>query len=181
MGYARLRLDKLREAEWGLGMNSVTITALPAAPLHALEIWSNPAEVAARFEAATGFALPPVGRASGSDALRLIRYEPTVWLVEGDPGGLPAILTDDGALTAIGGGIVRVRLSGPGWRSLLMEGGVFDAESPAFAPGCSAATLVDHVNLRLHVMSDDVCIAYVPQSYAADMIHFWETAATTLV
>lgn len=161
-------------------MTDVTIAALPAAPLHALEIWSNPALVAKRFEAATGFALPPLGRSSGNDALRLIRFEPTVWLAEGDVSALAAILGDDGALTAIGGGIVRVRLSGPGWRSLLMEGGVFDAESPRFAPGCSAATLTDHVNLRLHVENDDACIAYVPLSYAADMVHFWETAAPSL-
>ncbi len=161
-------------------MTDVTITPLPAAPLLAFEIWSNPALVARRFEAATGFALPPLGRSSGNDALRLIRFEPTVWLAEGDTSALAAILGDHGALTAIGGGIVRVRLSGPGWRSLLMEGGVFDAESPRFAPGCSAATLVDQVNLRLHVESDDACIAYVPLSYAAEMIHFWETAARTL-
>ena len=162
-------------------MTDVTIAALPAAPLHTLEIWSNPGEVAQRFEASTGFALPPSGRASGGDALRLIRFEPTVWLVEGDASALPAILGEDGALTAIGGGIVRVRLSGPGWRSLLMEGGVFDAETPDFAPGCSAATIIDHVNVRLYVENGDACIAYVPLSYAADMIHFWNTAARTLV
>ena len=162
-------------------MTDVTITALPAAPLHALEIWSNPGEVAKRFEAATGFALPPAGHASGSDALRLIRFEPTVWLVEGDASALPATLSKDGALTAIGGGIVRVRLSGPGWRSLLMEGGVFDAETPDFAPGCSAATIIDHVNVRLYVENGDACIAYVPLSYAADMILLWKTASRTLV
>ena len=162
-------------------MTDVTITALPAAPLHALEIWSNPGEVAQRFEATTGFALPPSGRASGNDALRLIRFEPTVWLVEGDASALLAVLGEDGALTAIGGGIVRLRISGPGWRSLLMEGGVFDAETPGFAPGCSAATIIDHVNVRLHVENADACIAYVPSSYAADMIEFWKTAARTLV
>lgn len=161
-------------------MTDVTIAALPAAPLHALEIWSNPSEVAQRFAAVTGFALPPSGRADGSDALRLIRFEPTVWLVEGDASTLPDILGEDGAQTAIGGGVVRVRLSGPGWRSLLMEAGVFDAESPGFAPGCSAATIIDHVNVRLHVESADACIAYVPLSYAAEMIHFWNTAARTL-
>ena len=162
-------------------MTDVTIAAQPAAQLHALEIWSNPGEVAQRFEASTGFALPPSGRASGGDALRLIRFEPTVWLVEGDSSALPAILGEDGALTAIGGGIVRVRLSGPGWRSLLMERGVFDAETPDFAPGCSAATVIDHVNVRLYVETDDACLAYVPSSYAADMIEFWNTAARTLV
>ena len=151
----------------------LTITPLAAAPLHAMEIWSHPADVAARFEATMGFALPRMGHSAGDAGCRLIRYEPTVWLVEGACDHLAEVLGKDGALTAIGGGIVRVRLAGPGWRRLLMEGGVFDAESPAFAPGCSAATLIDHVNVRLWVESEDACTAYVPLSYAADMIHFW--------
>jgi heterotetrameric sarcosine oxidase gamma subunit len=159
----------------------LTITPLPAAPLHAFEIWSNAPAVAKRFEAATGFALPPTGSSGGTDALRLIRYEPTVWLVEGDASALPAILGDDGSLTAIGGGIVRVRLSGKGWRTLLMEGGVFDAENPAFARGSSAATIVDHIAVRLHVVSDDACDAYVPASFSAGLVHFWEKAAGSLV
>ena len=153
-------------------MTDVTITALPAATLHALEIWSNPAAVVARFEAAAGFRLPPLGKSSGTDTLQLIRYEPTVWLVEGDVTPLPAILGNDGALTAIGGGIVRIRLSGPGWRRLLMEGGVFDAESAAFAPACSAATIIDHVPVRLHVVSNTTCIAYVPLSFSTGLLHF---------
>ena len=161
-------------------MTDVTITMLPAAPLHALEIWSNPASVATRFKEAAGFALPAIGRSDGNDALRLIRYEPTVWLVEGDVSALPGLLADDGALTAIGGSIVRVQLSGKGWRTLLMEGGVFDAENPNFAPGCSAATIIDHVNVRLHVVDDDICHAYVPLSYSEAMIHFWKTAALNL-
>ena len=161
-------------------MTDVTITVLPAAPLHALEIWSNPASVATRFKKAAGFALPAMGRSGGNDALRLIRSEPTVWLVEGDVSALPGLLADDGALTAIGGSIVRVQLSGKGWRTLLMEGGVFDAENPNFAPGCSAATIIDHVNVRLHVVDDDICHAYVPLSYSEAMIHFWKTAALSL-
>jgi heterotetrameric sarcosine oxidase gamma subunit len=161
-------------------VTDVTVTPLPAAPLHALEIWSNASAVAKRFKAATGFAFPTMGRSAGNDALRLIRYEPTVWLVEGDAAALPAILAGDGALTAIGGGIVRVRLSGKDWRSLLMEGGVFDAENPAFAPGCSAATIIDHVAVRLHVVSDDACDAYVPLSFSAALLHFWQEAATSL-
>lgn len=159
----------------------LTITPLPAAPLHALEIWGNATAVAKRFKATTGFALPPMGRSAGTDALRLIRYEPTVWLVEGDVSALPAILGEDGSLTPIGGGIVRVRLSGEGWRTLLMEGGVFDAESPAFAPGCSAATIIDHIAVRLHVVSDDACDVYVPASFSAGLVHFWEEAAASLV
>ncbi len=155
-------------------MTDVTITLLPAAPLHALEIWCNAPAVAKRFEAATGFALPLMGRSGGTDTLRLIRYEPTVWLVAGDARALPAILGDDGAITPIGGGIARVRLSGKGWRTLLMESGMFDAESPEFAPGCSAATIIDHVAVRLHVESEDLCDVYVPLSYSEGLVHFWE-------
>lgn len=157
-------------------MTDLTISQLPPAPLHAFEIWSDPQAVAARFAAACGFALPPRGRADGTAALQMIRVEPTVWLVEGDAAPLAAILGDDGALTAIGGGIVRVRIEGSRWRALLMQGGVFDAESPDFTCGCSAATLIDHVAVRLHVVRDDACDVYVPASYAAGLIHFWEQA-----
>ncbi len=161
-------------------MIDVTITPMPPAPLHTLEIWSNPAAVTKRFAAATGFSLPTMGRSGGTDALRLIRTEPTVWLVEGNASALPAILAEDGALTAIGGGFVRVALTGPGWRRLLMEGGVFDAENPAFGPGCSAATIIDHVNVRLHVTGDETCSAYVSLSFSKALLHFWEAAAKTL-
>lgn len=159
-------------------MIDVTITPMPPAPLHTLEIWSNVKAVAARFAKAKGLALPPMGKAGGKGGLTLIRFEPTVWLVEGDLTGLADILGEDGALTAIGGGIVRVALTGPGWRRLLMEGGVFDAEDLAFGPGCSAATIIDHVNVRLHVAGESECIAYVPASYSADLIDFWSIAAT---
>jgi heterotetrameric sarcosine oxidase gamma subunit len=161
-------------------VTDVTIFMLPAVPLHALEIWSSPAAVAKRFEAATGFALPPMGRSAGSDALRLIRFEPTVWMVEGDAQALCAILDEDGAMTAIGGGTTRARLSGPGWRRLLMEGGIFDAENLSFTPGCAAATIIDHVAMRLHVVCEDVCDAYVPASYSAGIVQFWESAVRGL-
>ena len=162
-------------------MTDVTITALPAAPLHVFEIWSKPSTVASRFEAALGRSLPVLGRALQLPAMRLIRYEPAVWLVDGDPAGLAEILGADGSVTAIGGGVVRVRISGAAWRSLLMEGGVFNAESTDFAAGSSATTLIDHVNVRLYVESLDACLAYVPLSYARDMIHFWTVAAKSLV
>ena len=161
-------------------MTDVTITTLPPASLYALEIWSNPVAVAKRFAKTTGFDLPAMGRSAGTEALRLIRYEPTVWLVEGDASALPALLAEDGALTAIGGGIVRVRLSGKSWRTLLMEGGVFDAENLKFAAGCSAATIIEHVNVRLHVLSENACVAYVPLSFSAALVHFWENAASSL-
>ncbi len=159
---------------------TTTITPLPAAPLHAVEIWGNPQAVAARAQSALGFGLPPMGHSAGNAALTLIRFEPSVWLAEGDASGLEAVLGDDGAVTAIGGGVVRVRLAGPGWRELLMEGGVFDAEAASFAPGAAAATIIDHVNVRLHVTSDAACTAYVPSSFAAAMLHFWEDALPLL-
>jgi heterotetrameric sarcosine oxidase gamma subunit len=162
-------------------VTEVTITTLPAAPLHVFEIWSNAAAVAKRFKAAMGFALPATGRSGGNDALRLIRFEPTVWLVEGDISSLGDVLAEDGALTAISGGIVRIRLFGKGWRKLLMEGGVFDAESPDFAAGCSAATIIDHVNVRLHVIDETTCDAYVPLSFSQGLLHFWRQAAGSLV
>jgi len=161
-------------------VTEVTITTLPAAPLHVFEIWGNAASVAKRFKAATGLALPATGRSGGNDALRLIRFEPTVWLVEGDISALGDVLAEDGALTAISGGIVRIRLSGHGWRTLLMEGGVFDAESPAFAAGCSTATIIDHVNVRLHVIDETTCDAYVPLSFSKGLLHFWKQAAGSL-
>ena len=162
-------------------MTDLAITALPPAPLHVLEIWSNPLAVLKRFEMVLGASLPLLGASLQLPEMRLIRYEPTVWLVEGKTGGLAEILGSDGSLTAIGGGLVRVRLSGAGWRSLLMEGGVFDAESMTFATECSAATVIDHVNVRLLIESDDACLAYVPLSYAHDVIHFWTVAAESLV
>ena len=161
-------------------MTDVSITALPAAPLYAFEIWSNPASVSERFNAAFSFALPTLGHSGGNEILRLIRYEPTVWLIEGDPSTLPGILADDGTLTAIGGGIVRIRLSGKGWRTLLMEGGVFNAESPNFVVGCSAATVIDHVAVRLHVVNEMTCDAYVPLSLSKGLMHFWQQAALNL-
>ena len=162
-------------------MTDLAITALPAAPLHVLEIWSNPSGVAKRFAKAFGHGLPPLGSSRQLPSMQLIRYEPTVWLVEGEIGGLAEVLGPDGSLTAIDGGLLRVRLSGARWRSLLMEHGLFDAESKDFAPGCSAATVIDHVNVRLLVENDDACVAYIPLSYAYDMIHFWTVAAESLV
>lgn len=157
-----------------------SITMLPAAPLHALEIWGNPQAVAGRVQRALGFAPPAMGQSAKNAATALLRYEPTVWLVEGDVSVLADTLGDDGALTAIGGGIVRMRIAGPGWRELLMEGGVFDTSAAAFPVGAIAATVIDHVGVRLHVESEDACIAYVPSSYAQSLHHFWDEALPLL-
>lgn len=153
-----------------------SITALPAAPLHALEIWSNPAAVATRVHKALGFALPVANRSAANAAITLMRFEPTVWLAEGDVSVLADTLGDDGALTAIGGGIVRFRIAGPGWRELLLEGGVFDTGAAAFPVGATAATIIDHVGVRLFVESEHACVVYVPASFAQSLHHFWDEA-----
>lgn len=157
-----------------------SITMLPAAPLHALEIWGNPARLAQRIENALGLALPTNNRSARNAANTLLRFEPTVWLVEGDVSVLADTLGDDGALTAIGGGIVRMRLAGPHWRELLLEGGFFDTSAAAFPVGATAATVIDHVGVRLWAESEDACIAYVPASYAESLHHFWEEALPLL-
>jgi heterotetrameric sarcosine oxidase gamma subunit len=107
----------------------------------------------------------------------VLRLSPTTWLVEGDVAALVRALGDGGALTPTGGGYRRVRLSGPKWRSLLMEGGLFDAESAKFAPGCTATTPIEHVTVTLRVESADSCLAYIPASHAADLLHFWRLSA----
>jgi heterotetrameric sarcosine oxidase gamma subunit len=152
------------------------ITILPPAPLFVMEIWSKPNEVAARFHVAFGFPLPPMGHSAVFGGMTLLRFEPTVWLVDGDIGELEAILADDGALTASGGGFARVLIAGPGWRTLLMEGGAFDAEDDTFMAGCCAATIIDHVAVRLMVKDNDACLAYVPASYAGGLMCFWNDA-----
>ena len=150
-------------------MTELAIELLAPAPLAMLELWGDPAVAAKRLAKALGHALPAAGRAEG----RVLRLGPATWLIEGDSADLEAPLGDGGALTAVGGGYARVRISGNGWRALLMEGGLFDAESAAFAPGCVATTLIEHVTVTLKVESADSCLALVPASHAADLVHFW--------
>lgn len=154
-------------------MTDVTIEHLGHAPLHVLELWGDPKPAAKRIAKVLGHDLPRAGRAEG----QVLRSGPATWLVEGDDAALAAALGDDGALTPVGGGLVRVRLSGPAWRNLLMEGSLFDAEDPEFAPSCVATALIEHVTVTLRVESADACLVYVPASHAADLLHFWQISA----
>lgn len=156
----------------------IEIDTRDAGDVHALELWDIGG--AGAVADVLGFALPPAGRSAGSDALRAIRVEPMVWLVEGDgfdPAALAAAVEAYGALTAIGGGFVRASLRGEGWRQVLMRDGVFDAESAAFGPGCVAATVIAHVAVRLHVVAEDRCDALVPASYAGPLVESWRKIA----
>lgn len=154
-------------------MTDVTIEPLGRAPLHVLELWGDPKAAAKRIAKALGHDLPNAGRAIGT----FLRLSPATWLVGGDVAALKAALGDGGALTAVGGGYERVRLSGPAWRSLLMEGGLFDAESPAFGTDSVVTTQIEHVTVTLRVESESACLAYVPASNAADLLHFWQISA----
>lgn len=158
-----------------------TIDVAAAMQVHALELWDRAA--ADRLAVVLGFTLPPPRRAAGDASLVAIRVEPAVWLLDGPalvPEAVEVALGDGGALTAIGGGLVRVRLSGTGWRALLTADGVFDAENPDFDAGSVAATIIAHVAVRLHVVDDMTCDAYVPASYATGLIHGWAEAAKVL-
>jgi hypothetical protein len=77
-------------------VTDVTITPLPAQPLHAIEIWSNPEAVARRFKAAIGFALPGTGRSDGSDALRIRPVSFAISLTNVSTDGAPEDACDSG-------------------------------------------------------------------------------------
>lgn len=150
-------------------MTEVGIELLGRGPLYQLELWGDPRPTAKRLAKALGHDLPPAGRAAGA----LMRTGPTTWLVAADPAPLAKAVGDGGSLTPVGGGLVQVRLSGPGWRSLLMEGGLFDAEDRAFGVDCVATTLIEHVTVTLRVETERACLALIPASHAEDLLHFW--------
>jgi heterotetrameric sarcosine oxidase gamma subunit len=159
---------------------SLTIATMSPEPLVQIEIWGDRDAVERRL----GAALPPAGRATTLNALRLMWWEPKVWLVRGSGDDLPARLADalgdDGAEFDVTGAFSRLRIAGAAWRDLIMIGGVFDAESPAFAPGSLAGTVIHHLPVRLDVIDAQTVDAYTPPSYAAELLHHWETAARRL-
>jgi heterotetrameric sarcosine oxidase gamma subunit len=153
-----------------------------------LELWGEVAVVSARFEGTFGTALPAASRSVSAGDLRIIWREPKAWMIAAPlarlqdvSAKLTDIVGDDGAVTDISGAAVRCTLRGPDWRALLTHGGVFDAEDPAFAPGCVAGTVVEHINLRIDVVSDNQADVYVAPSYAVDLLGYWETVAGSLV
>ena len=85
-------------------------------------------------------------------------------------------LGERGALAPIGGGLVRATLDGPGWRALLMIGGCFDAEDPAFAAGCVAATVIHHVPVWIAPAGPATCHVYCAASYASTLRELWDRA-----
>jgi len=85
-----------------------------------------------------------------------------------------------GAVMDISGSAVRCALNGDDWRILLTYGGVFDAEAPAFQPGCVAGTVVEHIPVCYDVIAEDHVDAYVAPGYAKDLFAYWASVARNL-
>ncbi|CAN5383288.1 hypothetical protein BH10PSE5_BH10PSE5_11410 [soil metagenome] len=150
-----------------------------------LELWSGAAQVRARFEAGFGVSLPDPNRSVSTGDLRVIWREPGAWMIRGPSLGdllerLTKVAGADGAVTDISGAASRCRLTGEDWRILLTHGGVFDAEDPAFAPGCVAGTVIEHMAVRYDVIAADTIDVYVAPSYAVDLLAYWTSIARDL-
>ncbi|MCX8499218.1 MAG: hypothetical protein ORN25_07610 [Caulobacteraceae bacterium] len=165
----------------------VTLQTPEPSRLLRFEIWSGHKAAQARLAKVLGGALPGVCKSADLGASRVIWVEQNTWLVRTSPADgdqtlatLTAALGKDGSATDMSGALRRLRISGPGWRTLLTIGSVFDAESPAFAPGSMAGTIVAHSPVRYDVISEDCVDAYTPPSYAPDLFGFWCEAAERL-
>ncbi len=158
--------------------SETSISILDPAALIAIDVWSDFDTVTARLADALNQAPPALGQSTALDgAWRALRLEPTVWWLVGPLEDLDARLTllaaalgDDGAATDLSGGFDRLSIRGD-WREILMFGGVFDAESPAFAIDCTVGTVLHHVAVRYDVIDENEVLVFVAPSYAADLLH----------
>ena len=108
--------------------------------------------------------------------IRAMQVEPRRWWLVDAGSKIEAIakaLGDKGALTPIGGGLMRATLTGPGWRSQLMISGVFDAENPDFKPGDCTATIIAHTSVWIDVISAETAHVYFAASLRGDMEQLW--------
>ena len=158
-----------------------------AASLIRFEIWSDTTACLERLAKALGAELPQTGKSANAGKMRLVWLEPMTWLVRApDAQGAKVLasieeaLGADGGACDISGALIRTRITGLAWRTLLTIGGVFDAEAAAFGPGCMAATVIAHAPVRLDVISKTEIDAYTPPSYAPDLFEFWDHAAARL-
>ena len=109
-----------------------------------------------------------------------LRVEPRRWWLLGAGDRLEALearIADHGALAPIGGGLVRATITGPGWRSLLMIAGLFDAEHPGFTTGSTVSTMIHHIAVRIAVTAPEACDVYFTASFAPALIEHWSQAA----
>ena len=135
---------------------SVSISIAPAGDVVVLDMW--------------GEGTPTL------DGVRAMQVEPRRWWLVDAGDKIEAIteaLGDMGALTPIGGDLMRATLTGSGWRSQLMISGVFDAENPDFKPGDCAATIIGHVSVWIDVISDETAHVYFAASLRTAIDHLW--------
>jgi len=156
-----------------------TAQALGPAALIAVDVWGAFDAASARLGERLRGSLPGLlGSANLAGGWRALRVEPTVWWLIGPLADLEAeliaaeaALGEDGAAVDLSGGFVRLEIAGPGWRELLMIGGVFDAEDPAFGPGSTAGTLLHHASVRYDAVDEGRVHLLVAPSYAQDLLH----------
>jgi sarcosine oxidase gamma subunit len=134
----------------------VSVAIEPAGDVVVLDLWDG--------------ALPSL-----DPAIATLSIEPRRWWLIG-AAGISVEIAERGTLTAIGGGLMRATLTGPGWRGLLTISGCFDSESPGFATGKIAATVIHHVPVWIAVTSDTTCDVYFAASYAATLAELWTKA-----
>lgn len=146
------------------------MTVGPVGALLALDLWK--ADDAAGAAGALGVALPGPGQAEGA----VLRVGPRRWWLVGtdfDRAGLAAALNGAGALTPVAGGWAHVQWSGMGWRDLIMQSGLIDAEHADFGPDTVAVTTLCHARCVVHVRGTDRCDVFVPASYADHCLSAW--------
>jgi heterotetrameric sarcosine oxidase gamma subunit len=162
-------------------VTEVTMAPIMGNTLFRLAIWDESGLT--RLANGLGADLPLPCRSCSIGDVRLLWLEAGHWLIScaselssDVKRRFETLLDDAGTIVEVSAALVGRRLSGPGWRELLMIGGVFDAEAPAFAPGSVARTVMHHSAVLLDVVSADQCDAYVPASYSAEFFAFWDAA-----
>lgn len=146
----------------------------PAHALLALDLW-DAADHAAASDA-VGVILPGPGQALALSSGAVLRVGPRRWWLDGtslDAGVLAEALHGSGTVTPVEGGWVRVQLAGAGWRDLVMESGLIDAETARFGPGTVAVTMLCHARCVIHVRAALRCEVLVPASYAEHCLEQW--------
>lgn len=165
-----------------------TVETLGPAALIAVDVWSDIDTAAARLAGTLGGSLPGLLEVSDlAGGWRAVRIEPTVWWLVGPLPDLEAALAateaalaDGGAAVDLSGGFARLEIAGPDWREVLMTGGVFDAEDPAFGPGSTAGTVLYHASVRYDVIDEQRVRILVAPSYARDLLHHLRVTAARL-
>jgi heterotetrameric sarcosine oxidase gamma subunit len=145
-----------------------------------MELWGARTAVESRL----GRTLPGWGAVERDADAVWLWWEPNLWLARAAEAQetrllerLSSALDGAGAVTVLSGAFARFTLLGATWRSFLMIGAVFDAESSAFKPGQVAGTMLHHLPVWIEAAAPDRAEVYVPSSYADALWTHWSKAA----